>query len=289
MENNNSKKVLFSIIGVAILIVAVVGVSFAFFTYSRTGSTNNVITTGKITFNFDNEQAPSGKIKPDGSVEMNTPLILGNATPKAAPDADDGEYGFSVQGQLPSNVTATPFEIYVVEGDLPGATEVGGATTMKHPAAAKSSDGTVETEEERTVYTEADRLDFGYISIKVSADTTNSSADAQDGLDDTIIATYKTGAALEKKPGKDGRDGVLIAKGTIGNDNKDYKYAYKLAMWVNQTATVSDTDANAKFRASRTTTEVLPSSQEEDTRKVYSDMFYSLKIRVVAGDETLGN
>ena len=162
---------------------------------------------------------------------------------------------------------------------------------MKHPAAAKSSDGTVETEEERTVYTEDDRLDFGYISIKVSADTTNSSAGAQDGLDDTIVSTYKTGAALEKKPGKDGRDGVLIAKGTIGNDNKDYKYAYKLAMWVNQTATVSDTDANAKFRASRTTTGVLPTGGEtaEPARKVYSDMFYSLKIRVVAGDETKGN
>ena len=52
MNNNRSKQLLASIIGVAILVVAVAGVSFAFFTYSRTGSQNNIITTGKITFVF---------------------------------------------------------------------------------------------------------------------------------------------------------------------------------------------------------------------------------------------
>ena len=34
------------------LVVAVVGVSFAFFNYSRQGTTNNVITTGSIVFNY---------------------------------------------------------------------------------------------------------------------------------------------------------------------------------------------------------------------------------------------
>ena len=40
MENSNSKQVLLSMIGIAILIIAVVGVSFAFFTYSKTGEKN---------------------------------------------------------------------------------------------------------------------------------------------------------------------------------------------------------------------------------------------------------
>lgn len=52
MNNNSSKQILLSVIGVAILVVAVVGVSFAFFTYTRTGSQNNTITTGSIVFNF---------------------------------------------------------------------------------------------------------------------------------------------------------------------------------------------------------------------------------------------
>ena len=52
MNNNKSKQLLLSIIGVMVLVVAVAGVSYAFFTYSRTGASNNVITAGKISFVF---------------------------------------------------------------------------------------------------------------------------------------------------------------------------------------------------------------------------------------------
>lgn len=46
--NNSSKQILLSVIGIAILVIAVVGVSFAFFTYSKTGGTVNKIVSGKI-------------------------------------------------------------------------------------------------------------------------------------------------------------------------------------------------------------------------------------------------
>ncbi len=52
MENNNSKHVLLSVLGVAILIVVVVGVSFAAFSYSKTGEKVNTITTGTITMSY---------------------------------------------------------------------------------------------------------------------------------------------------------------------------------------------------------------------------------------------
>jgi len=52
MNENSSKQVLLSILGIAVLVVAVVGVSFAFFSYSKTGTAENVITTGSITFSF---------------------------------------------------------------------------------------------------------------------------------------------------------------------------------------------------------------------------------------------
>ena len=52
-QSNQSKQVLLSVIGVAILVVAVVGVSFAFFNYTRTGSANTV-KTGHIEFNSSN-------------------------------------------------------------------------------------------------------------------------------------------------------------------------------------------------------------------------------------------
>ncbi len=50
MDNSKqSKQILLSVIGVAILVVAVVGVSFAFFNYTRTGQ-QNTLSTGKIKF-----------------------------------------------------------------------------------------------------------------------------------------------------------------------------------------------------------------------------------------------
>ena len=56
MNENSSKQVLLSVLGIAVLVVAVVGVSFAFFTYSKTGEKNNTLTTGNIFFNFTNIQ-----------------------------------------------------------------------------------------------------------------------------------------------------------------------------------------------------------------------------------------
>ena len=48
-NSNSSKQVLLSVIGIAILVVAVVGVAFAFFNYTRTGS-SNTIKVGRISF-----------------------------------------------------------------------------------------------------------------------------------------------------------------------------------------------------------------------------------------------
>ena len=52
-QTNSSKQIMLSVVGVAILVVAVVGISFAFFNYTRTGG-NNTITTGQISFNSTN-------------------------------------------------------------------------------------------------------------------------------------------------------------------------------------------------------------------------------------------
>ena len=55
MEKDSSKKILLSVLGVAILIVAVVGVSFAAFSYSRTGEEINQITTGTISMLYTDD------------------------------------------------------------------------------------------------------------------------------------------------------------------------------------------------------------------------------------------
>ena len=56
MENNNNKKTLIlSIIGILVLVIAVVGVSFAMFTFTGTGTKENILKTGTISVNFDND------------------------------------------------------------------------------------------------------------------------------------------------------------------------------------------------------------------------------------------
>ena len=52
MENNNSKQILLSILGVLVLIIAVIGVSFAAFSYTGIGSKTNSITTGTISMSY---------------------------------------------------------------------------------------------------------------------------------------------------------------------------------------------------------------------------------------------
>ncbi len=59
-KNNNShqtNQVLLSVLAVAILVVAVVGVSFAFFIYSRQGTTTNIINTGSLVFKYNEGEA----------------------------------------------------------------------------------------------------------------------------------------------------------------------------------------------------------------------------------------
>ena len=51
-NNNSSMQILLSVLGVAILVVAVVGISFAAFSYSKTGDVSNTITTGTITMTY---------------------------------------------------------------------------------------------------------------------------------------------------------------------------------------------------------------------------------------------
>jgi hypothetical protein len=46
--NDSKKKLVFSIVGMLVLVVSVFGVTYAFFQYSRTGSKDNVISSGKL-------------------------------------------------------------------------------------------------------------------------------------------------------------------------------------------------------------------------------------------------
>lgn len=52
---NNKKTLILSILGVLVLVIAVVGVSFAMYSFSATGTTENVIQTGSVSVQYENE------------------------------------------------------------------------------------------------------------------------------------------------------------------------------------------------------------------------------------------
>ena len=110
MKDNNSKQVLLSVLGVAILVVAVVGVSFAAFSYSKTGEQVNTITTGTISMTY---------------TESDNAINLTNALPMT----DEVGKALSTQNQY--------FD-FTVKADITGTTTINYAIT-----ATKEEDSTI--------------------------------------------------------------------------------------------------------------------------------------------------
>lgn len=50
--NNSKQPLIYSILGIVLLFIIVIGVSYAIYTFSGTGTTENVITTGSISVDF---------------------------------------------------------------------------------------------------------------------------------------------------------------------------------------------------------------------------------------------
>ena len=110
MENkenkSNSKQILLSVLGVAILVVAVVGISFAAFTYSKAGETVNTISTGTITMSYD--EATNG-------------IDIENAVPTADADgmvlsADNEKFDFTVTAKITGSTTIN-YEVVAVKAN----------------------------------------------------------------------------------------------------------------------------------------------------------------------------
>ncbi len=102
-DNNNSKQILLSVLGVAILIVAVVGVSFAAFSYSKTGTQVNTITTGTISMNY---------VESDNAINLTNALPMTDDVGKAL--ADENQYfDFTVS----ANITGTTTINYAITGE----------------------------------------------------------------------------------------------------------------------------------------------------------------------------
>lgn len=70
MDKKKSTGILLSVLGVLSLVLITAGVTYAFFTYTKQGTTENTITTGTITFLYDELAAEGNGIKITDAVPM---------------------------------------------------------------------------------------------------------------------------------------------------------------------------------------------------------------------------
>ena len=137
-QQSKSKKTMLTIIGIAILVIGLIGVTYAFFNYTRTGSAN-VIKTGRMSFNSEQGTAINltnlFPIDPTDSNEMNDNTKVGTVTLNVTGDTtyNNGiEYlitAVNVQNTVGSgaNAKAVPISINV---SVTSNTENDPATTL---------------------------------------------------------------------------------------------------------------------------------------------------------------
>lgn len=97
MKDNNSKQVLLSVLGVAILVVAVVGVSFAAFTFSQTGNIENTITTGTISMSYS---------EPENGITLTDAMPMDDVTGKAL-SGSGNTFDFTVSATINGSGSTT--------------------------------------------------------------------------------------------------------------------------------------------------------------------------------------
>lgn len=110
-KKKDSKQILLSIIGVAILIVAVVGISFAVFSYSKKGDVENVITTGSVTLEYD---------QPDSGISLSNAAPIADAAGKIAVSGseDVGLFDFAVKANITGEIDVSYKVVAVRNTDI---------------------------------------------------------------------------------------------------------------------------------------------------------------------------
>ena len=127
MEEDNSRKVFLSVLGVAILLVAVVGVSFALYSTSSTGKDNS-ISTGTITMSYT---------EPENGILLEHALPISDAAGKQL-TGPGKVFTFTVATTASGTVTV-PYEINITKET---------STLADSAVAVYLTKGTIPTEEE---------------------------------------------------------------------------------------------------------------------------------------------
>lgn len=119
MEHRSSKQVILSALGILILVIAVVGVSFAFFTYNKEGTVENSIISGTLTLNY-NETA--------NGIRLTNALPVADTQALASTVATD-YFDFSIDYTIVGNANIK-YEIDVIDNTAQSAAFQSGIKKM---------------------------------------------------------------------------------------------------------------------------------------------------------------
>ncbi len=194
-EQNQTTQIIASVLAIAILIVAVVGISFAVFTYTKQGERENTITTGSITMSY-NEEKPGINITDAMPISDETGKNITSEDPKSGTVAAEGS------GVFDFNVTAS----------------ITGQTTIYYDITAKKEGDCTLKDNEVKLYLE-----------KSSEETTGYEDDP------VLQPTHFTTDSNTKKTINDTPDDeMLLHSDTFTSAKASDTHYYRLRMWVDE-------------------------------------------------------
>lgn len=232
-DEQKTKKIVLLILAIFVMLAAVTLTTYAFFNYSRTGTENNQLITGRIKLLFE-----------DGTNNINLtnqfPMSDAAAVATTSSGSEIVFTDFTVSGYAGASIDLY-YEVYALAGE--GVT---GKTRMP--------------DEHIKLYLTASTNNYGTATVVNGFDTTNATAGTYGALISVGNDGTQTSAGGE----------VLLAQGQVGTENTIHTYTMR--MWISDTVTISDTDSSATYCAS--------TSECSGSRPIFSDMYYSLKLRV---------
>ena len=253
---DSNKKFMLSFIGSCLLIVLVVGVSYAFFTYSRMGYVTNRITTGNIVFDFQ-----------DG-----TTLQLTNQFPCSYSDALLEEYREDGQSN------GYPYGP-VLRFTITGSSSIDGGLVY-NIYAIKGNDESTNLIKDNLMY----------LQIKPLLNTSGYSVTSYG--DENIYSPSGTGGSLDGL--NSGRE-ILLLSGKINTEVSTAHQVYEVRMWLDDRhvmiSDTTNTDSNGLAVATDDLSHGKYGVSSEDVGKYvytttdYENKEFSVKIKVVANED----
>ena len=233
MDKRKSTGLLLSILGVISLVLITAGVTYAFFSYTKEGTTSNTIRTGAITFRYD---------------EGATALTLNNALPM-----DDTTGIAQTMGDSNADpvVAGQNFE-FTITSTTPSS------ATIPYVVTIRSVDSTLATDQVKIYLDSTDATGSNKTVVSDVVQTFSQlPTDATTSQNDTTFAWYNTSKTARGVTANDRiiYEGIVPANSSTnaysatfklgmwlksGNDEADYS-AYEFVRFQNGTTTINDT------------------------------------------------